>query len=508
MTVKSRDFLLNSVYNEFLIKKDTIKDQNDLGLSKNNSDNWENLFNSQIYFNNRDYSKSKENALKILENSTNESNLLVAEAYNILGRIARLYKLDEDANAFYNSSINNFKKERSFYGDFGVIRLEFNQANILLLASELSKASKAYDELLNKINTLIADNELQNELDKLKLKLNQNKALTLLYQAKVPESKEFFEKALSYISSVSGTSTEADLYLNYSNLTIVQEDFKLTYSLLSKAGQLYKNLDRNDLFSKIEIDKIKINLIEEIDQAIDPLFASNLISLYDQAKKGKDVNLRIVEIFELIYSKGRFDEANELKDYLLQHDFLPDLRGRILFVSMNLLLQENKYEEVFSMGKEILDITKVLKDEESILPINILLTKAKYMLKKNSTELLNSLKSYTSQLLKLKDVTSAITVYEEYFPILFDQDKFTVIIEILEQVEGLVLKKFKDENVKEYHEHDLILIFALTKQEKAKKLYSSRKQSFEQIKEVSRFKTILSQNNQIETEIKEFLQVA
>ena len=507
MTINPSNPYLNTVYLEFLFKKDLMKNLDDISIELTD-ENWKNIFSSQITFNNKDYSKSKEFASKIIQAPDLNENLLTAEAYNLLGRIARLYKLDSDAKAFYDSALTNFKKNNTFFGEFGSIRLEFNQANVLLLNSELSKAIKAYTELLTKIESIKPINELAQEFDRLKLKVNQNQALTFLYQAKTDDSRKCFEKAMTYIPSVEGSSTEADFYVNYSNLAIIQENFELAYELLSKAGSLYNKLDKIDLFSKIEIDKIKINLISGIDKSIDPLLASHVINYYEQAKKNKEVNLKIVEIFELLYSHGRVNEATELRSYLLQQVFLPDLRGRILYISMGLFLAENNFDEVYRLADETVDLIKQLNDKDSLVPIEILLVKARYLQKGDTTALLEGLKANVNQLLKMKDTTTAITIYEEYFPILFDQKNYSTIIEILNQIEDVVFKKIKDKEPKEFHENDLILMYAVTKDSKAKTMFKSRKKSFEDIKQISRYKLKLEQNPEIEQNIKEFLAVA
>ncbi len=506
MTISSSDDFINTGYSEFLIKKDNIKNLSELSIELMD-DNWKNIFSSQIAFNDKNFSKSKELALTVLNNRDTNSCLLNAEAYNLLGRIARLYQLEEDAKGFYESAMANFVKDSSFWGHLGSIRLEFNMANILLLNSELSKALISYDALLEKMSLTKPEKNFDKDYDKLKVKIYQNKALTLLYLGKSDESKENFEKAIELVSSVSGTSTEADLYLNYTNLTIIKEDFDLTYSLLDKAGSLYRKLGKNDIASKIEIDKIKIDLINGKENLIDPIFVSNLISLYEKAT-GKDVSLRIIEILELLYSQGKFDETKELLNYLQQKDFLPDLKGRILFIAMNLKSYEGKFKDVISIGKELLEITNFLKDDESILPINILLAKAKFMLDNKKDEMLKALKHNVNQLLKQKEVESAIIVYEEYFSILFPKHEYSFIIEILEEVEGLVLKKVKDDNIKEFHENDLILLFALTENDKSKKIFLKVNRPFSQVLENSRYKTLLSQNKDLENKIKEYLEIA
>ena len=195
----------SNIYLNFLLTKDTLKEDQDISISISDLSEWIDLYSSQIAFNQKDYSKSKEHAVKVVQNPNSSSNLLVAESYNLLGRIARLYKLDNDAKAFYDSAILNFTKDSSFFGEFGIVRLGFNQANILLLSSELSKAEKAYDELLTKLEVLKPEKELHQEFDRLKLKIYQNKALTFLYDGKVQESKDSFEKALSFACSVSGS---------------------------------------------------------------------------------------------------------------------------------------------------------------------------------------------------------------------------------------------------------------------------------------------------------------
>lgn len=507
MTINTANNYLSTVYLEFLFKKELIKNFDDLSIDLSD-ENWKNIFSSQISFNNKDYSKSKEFASKIIQNPDINDNILLAEAYNILGRIARLYKLDSDAKAFYDSALTNFKKNNTFFSEFGCVRLEFNQANILLLNSELSKAIKAYTELLEKIEKLKPMDELKSEFDRLKLKIYQNQALTFLYQAKTDDSKNRFEKALTLIPSIEGSSTEADFYVNYSNLAIIQENFELAYELLSKASVLYKKLDRIDFFSKIEIDKIKINLLSDIDKSIDPLLASNLITYYEQAKKNKEVNLKVVEIFELLYSQGKVNEASELRNFLLSQDFLPDLRGRILYIAMGLYLFEKNYDEVYKLSTESIDIVKQLNDEDSLLPIEVLLDKTKFLQKGDFPSLLKGLKNNTNKLLKMKDTRTAITIYEEYFTILFDQRNYAGIIDILTQVEEVVFKKVKDREVKEFHENDLILIFALLKDPRAKSLLKSSKKSFANIKDTSRFNSKLDQNPEIEQEIKEFLSIA
>ena len=400
----------SKIYLNFLLTKDTIKEDQDISISISDLSEWIDLYSSQIAFNQKDYSKSKEHAVKVVQNPNSSSNLLVAESYNLFGRIARLYKLDNDAKAFYDSAILNFTKDSSFFGEFGIVRLGFNQANILLLSSELSKAEKAYDELLTKLEVLKPEKELHQEFDRLKLKIYQNKALTFLYDGKVQESKDSFEKALSFASSVSGSSTEADLYLNYSNLAIIQEDFNLAYELLSKAGILYKRLDKIDIFSKVEIDKIKINLINDIDQLIDPFLISHLIQYYQQAKKTKEVNLRVIEIFEILYNRGMVPEAVELRDFLLDQNFLPDLKGRVLYISMGLFIVEENFDKVFKLGDEAFDLVNQLKDTDAILPLTLLINKANYMLNKDSTQLIKSLKDGVNQILKMKDYRTAIGV--------------------------------------------------------------------------------------------------
>ena len=81
--------------------RDTLNNEIDIPIISNEHNDWKHLFSSQIYFNIKDYSKSKELALSILDHKDSNSFIIIAESYNILGRIARLYKLEDDAKAFY-----------------------------------------------------------------------------------------------------------------------------------------------------------------------------------------------------------------------------------------------------------------------------------------------------------------------------------------------------------------------------------------------------------------------
>ena len=108
----------SNIYLNFLLTKDTLKEDQDISISISDLSEWIDLYSSQIAFNQKDYSKSKEHAVKVVQNPNSSSNLLVAESYIILGRIARLYKIDNDAKAFYDSAILNFTKDSSFFGEF------------------------------------------------------------------------------------------------------------------------------------------------------------------------------------------------------------------------------------------------------------------------------------------------------------------------------------------------------------------------------------------------------
>ena len=211
----SNDFDEKAIYINFISNRDVLNNEIDIPNILQENNDWKHLFFSQIYFNLKEYSKSKELAMLILDHKDSNSSLIIAESYNILGRIARLYKLEDDAKAFYESAISYFIKENSFFGSFGILRQEFNQANILLLSSELSKALKEYDKLITTIESLKPMKELETEYYKLIIKIYQNKALTLLYQGKTEESKNLFEKALSCLPFIPESSVGADLFLNY-----------------------------------------------------------------------------------------------------------------------------------------------------------------------------------------------------------------------------------------------------------------------------------------------------
>ena len=503
----SNDSEENNYYINYLNTRDSIKNEIDFPeISKLNND-WKNLINSQIKFNIKDYSKSKELAVSILEHKDETISIIIAETYNILGRIARLYKLNDDAKAFYESSVTYFKNSNSDFGTFGILRLEFNQANILLLNSDLSKALKAYDNLIYKTESLTPIKNLEKEYNKLLAKIFQNKALTLLYQGKTEESKNSFERALIYISSVPEESVKADLFLNYSNLALVQEDFDYAYELLSKASELYQKLGKRDLFGKIEIDKIKINLMKNIDNTIDLDLITSLKNYYEIAT-GKEVNLRIIEICELLFSRGRIDEARDLLIYLSKKEFLPDYKARIIFIDMNISLIDENYEKAIKLGNELLELTHFLNDEQSEIAVKLNLLRANYMIKKDNNLLFNGLKGLNEKLIKRNEIETAIQNYEQYFPILFEDKDYSVIIKILTDLEGSILKKIKDKNVKRYNNCDLLLINALLKESKAKKIYHSIKLEFNEILNTTRFKKYITDNPQFEKEIKEFLEIA
>jgi hypothetical protein len=172
---------------------------------------------------------------------------------------------------------------------------------------------------------------------------------------------------------------------------------------------------------------------------------------------------------------------------------------------MNISAIENKNEEVLKIGEELTDIIIQLNDKESLLPINLLLLKANFMLKKDTKSLVKQLKGFIAELVKTNEIESAINSYEQYLPILFDLKEFQIILDLLLQVETIVLKKFDDKHVKAYHEHDLVIIYSITKQEKAKKIFSKLNESCEEIFKISRFKRKIEEFSDLEKEIREFL---
>ena len=69
----------------------------------------------------------------------------------------------------------------------------------------------------------------------------------------------------------------------------------------------------------------------------------------------------------------------------------------------------------------------------------------------------------------------------------------------------MAFKKFKEKEARVFHDNDLILMYSLLNESKAKTLFKNQNKTFEEIREFSRFNTKLNQNPDIEQKIKEFL---
>ena len=78
------------------------------------------------------------------------------------------------------------------------------------------------------------------------------------------------------------------------------------------------------------------------------------------------------------------------------------------------------------------------------------------------------------------------------------------------QVQDLIDRRIDkaEGQLREYNQNDLILMYSLLKDDKAKKLFQSKKKSFDEILDHSRFKTKITKGSDFETKIKEFLIVA
>ena len=510
----TNEFLIESVdeliYKYYSLNKDVFSSIDFLDQYNSQTkffDCWSTLFNSQKAFNEKEYSLSKDLSLKIINELKPSYSLIIAESYNILGRLARLFKLEKDATNYYNLALEVFKAEKNFFGIYGSQRILFNQANLFLLNSELQKALLLYDEVFNTLKSLNVLSDFKTDIALLLVRILQNKGLAHLYLGKTNDSKNCFESALALLSNDPHKETEANLLLNYSNLSIVMEDDNLTEKLLTKAYQLYKELNNSELYNKIYIDLVKISLYKNKNE-IDPLLVDNLIVAYNNAK-GKEIPIRVVEIAEYLFAQKRFSESAQLVDFVLTQDLQLDLKGKALYLLLNLSLHLEKYGEAVETGEELLVIANYLKDKASIISINIMLLKAKYILNKDVESLKENLKENLSYLLNGKEYNALIDSYENFFKPLWDNQELSTIIYILENFENKIIKKSKAHHIKDYHDNDLVILYALLQDSKAIKLFKSKNITIEDIVQSSRFKYYLEdQNSEYRIKIQEFLQVA
>ncbi|MHA2362928.1 MAG: tetratricopeptide repeat protein [Candidatus Hodarchaeales archaeon] len=398
------------------------------------------------------YSSAKTFGLE-LTNSNQIPPLIKAEAYNLLGRIARLHRLFPEAQKFYEQAENVFSSVEGHLID--QMRIKFNLTNLLLFKAELGKAIKEYKKILNLIGE--KNHEFTDKLIiPLKIKILQNLALSFMYQGEFDFSTIHFEEGLILANNYLGEpQIKADLCLNYATLTRAIDDVEKTKNLLSQALQIYKSLKVKNLYAKSYIELIREEVVNNQNIQFQTDIIHNLIKSWKNAT-GQDVIIRLIEIAERLLMREKLDETEKLIQELLKEDHPPEIEGRIRYIVVQVAFSRSEYEAVLNEGKQVLKLCNMINDDTSALAVQGTLLIAELALNPNNsdieTKVINLLEKYNTNYQGILEFCEAI------YPLLWQIKNFKLITLLLENYEIRVVKKSRNNEALKHIYSDLIVI--------------------------------------------------
>lgn len=471
-----------------------------------NGKNYSNLLKSAYYLKIKNFSQAKQLS-GLLINSTNISDLIKAEAFNILGIIARLHKLFPEAIVFYEKSELHFKSLNSNVGRIGSLRVKFNTANTYLIKSDLKKALSIYNDIIVDINNLDDQAKKTEQINKILVKSYQNQAISYMYLGEFTESEIFFKLAVKITKVLKNKNIIADLYVNYATLSRTLGNVDETLTFLKNAIRIYRELNNESLYSKVYIDITREEIIYNKIDSIEPEFTEKLVFNYEKAI-GKDINLRIVEIIEKLRDNEHINIKKLIDEVLKFERFEPDLKGKIIYIKCEIEFRHENYENVLALGKIVEEIAFKLDDKISGLAIKALLTHSKFMLENNISELKTNVEEILEGFKSFKDYNGVIETCESFIGIFWEDNSIEFIIKLLEKYEKPSLKKLKNQHFMDIHLADIILLNAVHKNKTALKIFKKKFNNIEEILSISRFGNSFQKNQKYLKNLEEILGIA
>jgi hypothetical protein len=456
-------------------------------ISSDLFNNWFLLYQGEKAFQNNEYSLAKKLALDVLD-SNNEDLLAKAEGNALLGRIARLHRLFEDALRFFNKAENFFDSEND---EFGNLRMRYNKANILLIKSNLVDAKVQYNNILIDLDRLI-QSAPEIKGNSLKASIIQNIAIINMYQGELTEAENSFKKARELLLSSKETEKNslANLLLNYANLARALEKRDLIKSLLQGAYNIYNELKEVKLKSKVFIDLIRDEIIFDQKLPTDPLLQDKILDSWN-ITKSTEAEVRMEEIITGLYNIGSKDMAIELANNLVSDVIDITTQGKLLYLFAKDSLFHGDFQKTIDLCNQVQDICKSVGDNMSYLGVESTKIIALYSKNKNYKEFVINLENNLEERKEIKDNEGIIEFLEQVYALIALESitkKDNLIIDLLTKYELPVIKKIGNKEAHQIIFADICLIYYLFDNKiKAKKTAQKENVTIDQILTKSRF---------------------
>ena len=471
-----------------------------LELSQKEGIKWYQLLLGQAALNKQEYSTAKQIANIIIQDPES-TVLLCAEALNILGIIARLHRLIPDALKFYNQAEKYFIAGNN---SIGKIRMDYNIANIDLLQSEIKHAISKYKALLLYISELEKKDSLNDQILDLKGNIIQSTAIALMYNGEFIISADYFEQGLKIAQRIKSLLLQADISLNFANLMRIQDNVPRAKTLFAEASQLYHQIGQEELSIKAFIDYAYETIVHDKTTPIETSLIEKLLNNWKVAT-GNDVPLRMYEIAQSLFLQEKINESEQIALELFKKTLQPDMKGRILYLLVQIAFYKRQFQQVIEIGQEVLDISVKLKDKSSEMAIRGTLLLANYQLNKNFSTAKEQLIQILEELKTIKDNNAIIDLCEEFYPIVFTYKEGDTLISLIEKYEFPIAKRGQNLNTLKILYSDLIIInlFLTGDAKKAKEYLNKSKLSDKEIVNSTRFKNFLPEENIIKQKLQD-----
>jgi tetratricopeptide (TPR) repeat protein len=467
-------------------------------ISVNLGTNWFNLYKAELEFKKNNYSESKKQTLEVINNNT-VGNLILAEANALLGRIARLHRLFEDAQNFYVKAEEYFALDNNSYGK---IRMKYNMANIFLIKSSFPEALTHYQQILEVLEDKEENIQKENKIS-LQASVLQNIGIIKMYQGELKDSTDHFEKAKKILVSLGKNSEKAlaDLLLNYANLARTLENRDLIKNLLLEAHQIYVNFS-NVLASKVFIDLVRDEIVFDKQIPSDPLLIESLIENWTKVKS-QEAEIRMEEITTGLFDLGSREGAVKLANHMLEQNVDISTQGKLIYLLAKDYFFKEKYKESIELCDQVLKICSTLNDDFSATGVESTIILANYLIDKDYNNFKNEITNNLVKKRSLKDEEGLINILSQIYGLVSresfrSKDKF--ILELMENYELPIIKKSKDKNVLKILKANLSFVnFLYDEKENAIKIAKKEKLSYEQILEMSPFSHYFEDQQEIKS---------
>ncbi|MHA1992440.1 MAG: tetratricopeptide repeat protein, partial [Candidatus Hodarchaeales archaeon] len=389
---------------------------------------------------------------------------------------------------------------------YGIIRMKYNMANILLIKSSFPDALTHYQQILE-----ILAKEKENILEENKISLQasvlQNIGIIKMYQGELKDSSDFFEKAKTILISLGKNSEKslADLLLNYANLARTLENRDLIKNLLLEAHQIYDKYS-NVLASKVFIDLIRDEIVFDKQIPSDPLLIESLIENWTKVKS-QESEIRMEEIATGFFDLGSHESAVKLASHMLEQNVDISTQGKLIYLLAKDYFFKEKYKKSIELCDQVLKICSTLNDDFSATGVESTIIIANYLLDKDYNNFKDKITSNLVKKRSLKDEEGLISLLSQIYGLVSresfrSKDKF--ILELMENYELPIIKKSKDKNVLKIMKANLSFVnYLYDETENAIKIAKKEKLSYEQILEMSPFSHYFEDQQEIKTKFED-----